>query len=100
MHIQIVNFKLDQVTRVDYDALLEEAAPAFPEIPGLASKYYLADDEANVYGGVYVWEHKQAMLDYQAGGIYQGILEHPNLAEVTSTDFDVIEGHSFVTAPP
>ena len=60
MHIQIVNFKLNEVTRTDYDDLLEEAAPQFPQIPGLRSKYYLADDEANIYGGVYIWETKQA----------------------------------------
>ena len=97
MHIQMVNFKLNEVTRSDYDALLEQAAPQFPQIPGLKSKYYLADDEANIYGGVYVWETRQAMLDYQAGEIYQGILDHPGLAEVTSVDFDVIEDHSFAT---
>ena len=95
MHIQMVNFKLNEVTRSDYDALLEQAGPQFPQIPGLKSKYYLADDEANIYGGVYVWESKQAMLDYQAGEIYQGILDHAGLAEVTSVDFDVIEDHSF-----
>ncbi|MCH2180923.1 MAG: YdhR family protein [Mariniblastus sp.] len=95
MHIQIVNFKLHEMTRADYDALLEQAAPQFPQIPGLKSKHYLADDEANVYGGVYVWESKQAMLDYQAGEIYQGILAHPGLADVSSVDFDVIEDHSF-----
>ena len=38
---------------------------------------------------------QQAMLDYQAGEIYQSILDHPGLAEVTSVDFDVIEDHSF-----
>ncbi len=95
MHSQIVNVKLNERTRADYDALLEQAGPQFPQIPGLKSKYYLADDEANIYGGVYVWETRQAMLDYQASEIYQGILDHHGLAEVTSVDFDVIEDHSF-----
>lgn len=98
MHIQMVNFKLNEVTRADYDALLEEVAPQFPLIPGLKSKYYLADDGANIYGGVYVWETKQAMLDYQAGEIFQGILDHPGLAEVATVDFDVIEEHSFIAS--
>ena len=98
MHIQMVNFQLNEMTRADYDALLEEVASQFPQIPGLKSKYYLAEDESNLYGGVYVWESKQAMLDYQAGEIYQSILDHPGLAEVTSVDFDVIEDHSFGTS--
>ena len=96
MHVQIVNFKLNEMTRVEYDALLDEVAPQFPRIDGLKTKYYLADDKKNTYGGVYIWETEEAMLKYKAGEVYQSILDHPGLDEVTTTDFEVIDGHSFI----
>ncbi len=96
MHVQIVNFKLNEMTRVEYDALLDEVAPQFPKIDGLKTKYYLADDKKNTYGGVYIWETEEAMLHYKAGEVYQSILDHPGLDEVTTTDFEVIDGHSFL----
>ena len=96
MHLQIVNFKLNGISREDYDGILAEVSSVFPTIPGLKAKYYLADDEGNTYGGVYLWETHQAMLDYQAGEIFQGIKAQPAFADVTSQDFDVIEGPTFV----
>ncbi|MDB4756263.1 MAG: YdhR family protein [Pirellulaceae bacterium] len=96
MHIQIVNFKLTGISREEYDAVLAEVSSVFTGIPGLQSKYYLADDQGNTYGGVYVWENQQAMLDYLAGEIFQGIKENPVFCEVTSRCFDVIDGPTFV----
>ncbi|MEC9094252.1 MAG: YdhR family protein [Planctomycetota bacterium] len=90
MHLMIVNFKLNGMTRQEYDALLEEVGPAFPAVAGLQSKYYLADDAANTYGGVYIWESRQAMLDFQASEMFQGVKEHPGFTDFTVNDFDVI----------
>lgn len=61
MHIQIINFRLKGITRRDYDALCEQVAPAFAALPGLISKVWLADDQANTYGGVYTWRDRAAM---------------------------------------
>ena len=55
MHIQIVIFKLMAISRTDYDALCDQVAPAFAEIPGLISKVWLESDSTNTYGGVYTW---------------------------------------------
>ena len=96
MHLQIVNFQLNGISREEYEALLAEVSPVFQTIPGLQSKYYLADEEGNTYGGVYIWENRQAMLDYQAGEIFQGIQQQPVFAQVTSRDFEVIEAPTFV----
>ena len=73
MHLQIVNFKLNGISRTEYDAILADVSSVFPTIPGLKAKYFLADDEGNTYGGVYIWESQQAMQDYQSGEIFKGI---------------------------
>ena len=41
MHLQIVNFQLNGISREEYEALLAEVSPVFQTIPGLQSKYYL-----------------------------------------------------------
>ncbi len=97
MHLQIVNFKLNGISRTEYDALLAQVSSVFPAIPGLKAKYYLADDEGNTYGGVYIWESQKAMQDYQSGEIFKGIQEQPEFMKVTSRDFSVIEAPTFVT---
>ena len=96
MHLQIVNFKLNGIARTEYDAILAEVSSVFPTIPGLKAKYFLADDEGNTYGGVYIWESQQAMQDYQSGEIFRGIQAQPAFMEVTSRDFDVIDAPTFV----
>ncbi|MBA61853.1 MAG: hypothetical protein CMJ76_05740 [Planctomycetaceae bacterium] len=96
MHLQIVNFKLNGISRIEYDAILTEVSSVFPTLPGLKAKYFLADDEGNTYGGVYIWENRQAMQDYQAGEIFKGIQEESVFTDVTSRDFAVIESPTFV----
>ena len=96
MHLQIVNFKLNGISRAEYDAILDEVSSVFPTIPGLTAKYFLADDEGNTYGGVYIWENEQAMQDYQSGEIFKGIQEQPLFMDVNSRDFSVIEAPTFV----
>jgi hypothetical protein len=85
MHILIINCNLNGL------------APACAAVPGLISKTWLANEETNTYGGVYLWESKQAMLDYKDSEIYAGIGANPALVNITATDFEVLEGPSKVT---
>ena len=39
MHIQVINFNLDGITRAEYEAVCDELARAFSELPGLISKH-------------------------------------------------------------
>ena len=38
MHILIINFNLNDITRSEYEAVCAEVAPEFAAIPGLVSK--------------------------------------------------------------
>ena len=47
MHIQVINFNLEGISRAEYEAVCDELAGAFAQLPGLISKHWLADEENN-----------------------------------------------------
>ena len=97
MHILIINFNLNDLTRAQYEEVCDSLAETFAGVPGLVSKHWLANEEANTYGGVYLWENRQAMLDYKESELFASIGANPALVNVTATDFEVMAGPSKVT---
>jgi quinol monooxygenase YgiN len=97
MHIQIVNFKLNDLSDADYRKAAADLATAFADVDGLLSKEWLANPATNTYGGVYHWRDRAAMEKYLASDLCNQVLAHPNLAEITSTDFEVIEAPTRIT---
>ena len=97
MHILIINFNLHEISGEQYESVCDELAPTFAAVPGLISKTWLANEQTNTYGGVYLWESREAMETYMAGEIFASIGANPALVNVTTKDFEVIAGPSKVT---
>jgi heme-degrading monooxygenase HmoA len=97
MHVQVVTFNLTGVTEADYRALCDQLAPAFANVPGLIAKVWLADSTSNTYGGVYTWETKADMEAYTQSELFQNVLNHPNLTNITSKYFGILAGPTQVT---
>jgi hypothetical protein len=97
MHIQIINFNLKDLSQEDWNKLCDELAPTWAEIPGLHKKVWLANVETNTYGGVYFWHNREAMETYMKSELFHNIATKPNLVNITSTDFTIIEGPTRVT---
>ena len=97
MHIQIINFNLDGIGRSEYDQVCDDLAQTFADVPGLISKHWLANDGTNSYGGVYVWESKDAYEAFIASELFAAVGGNPALANVSSLDFDVIEAPTRIT---
>lgn len=97
MHIQVINFRLRGLSEGDYRSLCDQLAPSFRDVPGLISKVWLARPEDNTYGGVYTWQSRQAMAAFTETELFQAVLNHPNLADIQSTDYAVLEEPSRVT---
>jgi quinol monooxygenase YgiN len=97
MHVQIVHFRLKDLTDEAFRALCDELAPAFAAVPGLLAKVWLASPATNTYGGVYTWRDRQAMEDYTGSELFAAVVAHPHFAGVTSTDFGVLEGPTRIT---
>jgi hypothetical protein len=97
MHIQVVNFNLQGMSGAEYRNLCDELAPVFAEMSGLISKVWLADEGANTYGGVYTWVNRAAMEAYMRSDVFSAVAANPGFANITSTDFEVLEGPSRIT---
>jgi len=98
VHIQIVNFNLSGMTEAEYgDACEQQFAALFRDVPGLAQKVWLSSPETNTYGGVYTWDSREAMLEFQTTPLFQAVISHPNLTNLRSTDFGILEAPTRVT---
>ena len=96
-HILVINFKLKDLSRADYEAACKQVASTFAGLPGLVSKKWLANEDTNTYGGVYLWESKQAMLDYKNSEVFAALGQNPAFVELSVTDFEMLSGPSKVT---
>jgi Putative mono-oxygenase ydhR len=96
MHTQIVTFRLAGIAEDDYRAAVDALLPTFAGMPGLVSKVWLADADGT-YGGVYVWDDREAMQDYLDGEVFAALRANPALGGVQSRDFGVLEWATRVT---
>ena len=97
MHIQVVTFKLNGIDEAAYQVHAEQSAPAFAALPGLRAKIWLASEETNTYGGIYVFDDVDAMRAYQGGEIFRGLQENPHMVDVSVRDFSVLAAPTKVT---
>jgi len=97
MHIQIVNFKLEGLSDEDYRKAAVDLAAPFAEVDGLLSKQWIANPETNTYGGVYYWRDRGAMESFAGTDLFKSVATHPNLAEITSTDFEILAEPTRIT---
>ena len=97
MHIQIDNFRLEGMGEEDYRGIAEAIAPAFANMPGLVSKTWLANPQTGIYGGVYVWQSREAMEAYKETDSYRGMATNPHFADLTAKDFAVLERPTSIT---
>lgn len=61
------------------------------------SKVWLANRDTGIFGGVYFWEDRQAMEHFTETELFTAVATHPNLSDVTSHDFDVLDAPTRVT---
>jgi hypothetical protein len=92
MHMQVITFKLDGIDDAEYQAHAEQAAPMFAAVPGLRAKIWLANQQANTYGGIYTFDDIAAMRAYQGGKLFQGLQANPHMIDVAVSDFSVLAG--------
>jgi heme-degrading monooxygenase HmoA len=97
MHIQVINFHLNDLSEAEYGALCDELAPAFAEVPGLITKVWLANRSTNSYGGIYTWTSREAMEEFSRSELFNAVATNASFADITSLDFDVLEHPTGVT---
>jgi hypothetical protein len=97
--IQIVQFRLDGISGTEYFRHAEQVAPYFRQMPGLISKVWLANADANTYGGLYTWHDRAALEQYRASETYAQLVGNPHFVELSDQDFAILPQPTQVTAP-
>jgi hypothetical protein len=97
VHILIVTFELLDRDSGAYQELCEQFAPAFAALPGLITKQWLANAETNTYGGVYTFEHEDALKGYLASDLFANLGQHPNFTNISVKSFGTIESAGVIT---
>ncbi|MDD9922105.1 MAG: YdhR family protein [Boseongicola sp.] len=83
--VQFVRFE-SSLPREDVLAAANERRPMFEAMPGLVQKYYLELEEPNSYGGIYIWESKEAMAAFRETDIFKGIPAAYGIASLPQVD--------------
>ena len=97
MHVLIVNFNLKDVDEAQYARMCDAVAPAFAAVPGLASKLWLKNSDTGTYGGVYIFESRDALNRFQETDLFRSLAVNKNLTNITADDFEVLEAPTRVT---
>jgi hypothetical protein len=72
MHMLLVKFHSGHDDQT-VSRLLDERLPLFRAVPGLVQKYYAREESSGDYVGCYLFESKQALLDYRASDLAKSI---------------------------
>ena len=74
MILQIIKLK-SGLSEEELLKIAREREPQFKVIPGLLQKYYIKTDQPGQYGGVYIWDSKESMLEYKNSELAASIPE-------------------------
>ena len=99
MHVQVVTYRLDEISDSEFNEANREFADAMAAVPGLRAKVWLKDPDGNTYGGVYLWEDRQACQDFLASELWEEVENDESVMELASRDFAVNDEMTKVTQP-
>ncbi len=98
MIIRIVTFRLDGIDEDQYQHHAVNIADTFNRWTGLQAKLWLADRPSGVYGGVYLFDSKQAADESRSTPGFKAMLENPAFADLSVREYDVLEQLTAITA--
>lgn len=97
MHVQIVTFKLGDLSEEDYISSANDVASQFSSQSGLLAKIWLERPEEGEYGAIYHWRDKESMEQFIQGPLFEG--NNSELQDVTSQDFGILRNLTKKTQP-
>jgi hypothetical protein len=94
-----INFTY-QMAKAEYEAMIEQAAPAIAQVEGLAWKIFIIDEEAQEAGGLYLFESIDAAEAYVHGPIIGQLGQHPGISNISVKFFNSLESATRMTRGP
>mgnify|MGYP001216977913 CR=1 FL=1 len=91
MYIHIINFNITGINRSEYEAAACELTTAFSEIPGLKRKHWLANEDNNTFGGVYIFDTKESHDAFVESELYAGVRGNPSFSNFSGKSFENID---------
>jgi hypothetical protein len=99
MHVQVVTYRLDEMSDSEFNEANREFADAMAAVPGLLAKVWLKDPDGGTYGGVYLWENRQACQHFLASELWGEVETDESVRDLESHDFVVNDEMTKVTQP-
>ena len=90
MYIHIINFNIIGIDRSQYEGGAMQATSAFAAVPGLIRKHWLANEENNTYGGVYIFDSKESHDAFVESKLYAGVKGNPSFINFSGKSFENI----------
>jgi len=95
--VQVINYNVSGMSEQEYEQTCDNLAESFAAIPGLLAKFWLSDRSNNTFGGVYLWGNRSAMESFTQSELFNAVATHPNLENISSKVFDVLDKPTRVT---
>jgi hypothetical protein len=88
---------------LDADAYVAEVAPLaedFAAVEGLSWKIWIINEEEHRAGGIFLFEHGAALVDFLESELFEAVATHPDLSDYTVEAFNIMEHESAITYGP
>ena len=90
MIVQIIKLK-SGLTEDELLRTAKEREPGFKAIPGVLQKYYVKLGQAGQYGGIYIWDSKESLQDFQQSELAASIPQAYKVTEAPNIEiFDIL----------
>ena len=99
MHVQIATYTMPEISDDEFTEVNQEFASMMAEVPGLLAKIWLKAPNGSVYGGVYLWQDRQAHEEFVGGELWASVLSDDSMSDLQSHDYDVMEELTKATQP-
>jgi heme-degrading monooxygenase HmoA len=99
MHVQIVTYRIADVSESEFIEANREFADMMAAVPGLLAKVWLQGDTADSFGGVYLWQDREACQSFLGGELWGAAVKDDSMLDVESHDYAVMDELTKLTQP-
>jgi Putative mono-oxygenase ydhR len=99
MHVQVVTYRIADISDPDFVEANQEFAEMMAAVPGLLAKVWLKDPDKNIYGGLYLWQDRQACESFLASDLWAEVVKDDSMSNLETHDFAVMDELTRSTQP-
>ena len=99
MHLQIVTYRMGKISEPDFVEANKEFAQIMAAVPGLVAKLWLRGPDEDGYGGLYLWQDREAYDNFVAGDLWAEVVNDESMLDLASRDFEVMGDLTRLTQP-